>query len=41
MPAGTLNPIDKHVGSRMRMQRLMLDMSQTDLGDALALTPRS
>ena len=38
MPAGTLNPIDKHVGSRMRMRRLMLDMSQTDLGNALGLT---
>src|SRR4249920_3037975 len=32
------NPIDKHVGSRVRMRRLMLDMSQTDLGDALGLT---
>jgi hypothetical protein len=38
MPAGTLNPIDKHVGSRVRMRRLMLDMSQTDLGNALGLT---
>ena len=38
MPAGTLNPIDKHVGSRMRMRRLMLDMSQIDLGNALGLT---
>ena len=32
------NPIDKHVGSRVRMRRLMLDMSQTDLGNALGLT---
>ena len=38
MPSGALNPIDKHVGSRMRMRRLMLDMSQTDLGNALGLT---
>ena len=38
MPRGVLNPTDKHVGSRMRMQRLMLDMSQADLGDALGLT---
>ena len=38
MPRGVLNPIDKHVGSRVRMRRLMLDMSQTDLGDALGLT---
>jgi transcriptional regulator with XRE-family HTH domain len=32
------NPIDKHVGSRVRMRRMMLDMSQTNLGDALGLT---
>jgi transcriptional regulator with XRE-family HTH domain len=38
MPRGTLNPTDKHVGSRVRMRRLMLDMSQTDVGDALGLT---
>jgi transcriptional regulator with XRE-family HTH domain len=33
-----LNPIDKHVGSRVRMRRLMLDMSQTEIADALGLT---
>ena len=38
MPRGALNPIDKHVGSRVRMRRLMLDMSQTQLGDALGIT---
>jgi transcriptional regulator with XRE-family HTH domain len=38
MPRGVINPIDKHVGSRVRMRRLMLDMSQTGLGDALGLT---
>src|ERR1700691_1483308 len=38
MPRGVLNPIDKHVGSRLRMRRLMLDMSQTDIADALGLT---
>ena len=38
MPKGSLNPIDKHVGSRVRMRRLMLDMSQTNLADALGLT---
>jgi transcriptional regulator with XRE-family HTH domain len=32
------NPIDKHVGSRVRMRRLMLGMSQEKLGDALGLT---
>jgi transcriptional regulator with XRE-family HTH domain len=34
--AGT--PVDKHVGSRVRMRRLMLGMSQEKLGDALDLT---
>ncbi len=32
------NPIDKHVGSRVRMRRKMLNMSQEKLGDALGLT---
>jgi transcriptional regulator with XRE-family HTH domain len=32
------NPIDKHVGSRVRMRRMMLGMSQEKLGDGLALT---
>ncbi len=32
------NPIDKHVGSRVRMRRLMLKMSQSELADALGLT---
>ena len=32
------NPTDKHVGSRVRMRRLMLDMSQEKLGGALGLT---
>jgi len=34
----TPNPIDKHVGSRVRMRRMMLGMSQTALGDGLGLT---
>src|SRR5260370_995652 len=38
MPKDGVHPIDKHVGSRVRMRRLMLDMSQSDLGDALGLT---
>jgi transcriptional regulator with XRE-family HTH domain len=33
-----LNLIDKHVGSRVRMRRMMLGMSQEKLGDALGLT---
>jgi transcriptional regulator with XRE-family HTH domain len=32
------NPIDKYVGSRVRMRRMMLGMSQEKLGDALGLT---
>ena len=34
----TPNPIDKHVGSRVRMRRMMLGMSQEKLGERLALT---
>jgi len=32
------NPIDRHVGNRVRMRRMMLGMSQGRLGDALGLT---
>jgi transcriptional regulator with XRE-family HTH domain len=32
------NHIDKHVGSRVRMRRIMLGMSQEQLGEALGLT---
>jgi transcriptional regulator with XRE-family HTH domain len=32
------NVVDKHVGGRVRMRRLMLEMSQEKLGDALSLT---
>src|SRR5215467_2526708 len=32
------SPIDKHVGSRVRMRRMMLAMSQEKLGAALGLT---
>jgi len=32
------NPIDKHVGSRVRMRRMMLGMSQEKLGERLSLT---
>jgi transcriptional regulator with XRE-family HTH domain len=32
------DPIDIHVGARIRMRRLMLSMSQTKLGDALGVT---
>jgi len=32
------NPVDKHVGRRMRLRRLMLAMSLEKLGNALGLT---
>jgi transcriptional regulator with XRE-family HTH domain len=32
------NPVDKHVGSRVRMRRIALAMSQERLGAALGLT---
>ena len=38
MPRSAINPTDRHVGSRLRMRRLMLDMSQTDIANALGLT---
>jgi transcriptional regulator with XRE-family HTH domain len=38
MPRRVIDPIDKHVGSRVRMRRLMLGMSQTDVAGALGLT---
>jgi transcriptional regulator with XRE-family HTH domain len=31
-------PTDKHVGNRVRMRRLMLDMTQARLGEALGVT---
>jgi transcriptional regulator with XRE-family HTH domain len=34
------NATDKHVGAQVRMRRLMLGMSQTNLGDAVGLTFR-
>lgn len=32
------NPVDRYVGSRIRMRRIMLGMSQEKLGEALRLT---
>jgi transcriptional regulator with XRE-family HTH domain len=32
------NPIDVHVGSRLRLRRSLIGMSQEDLGQALGLT---
>ena len=38
MPKDGLHPTDKHVGQRVRMRRLMLNMSQANVADALGLT---
>jgi len=32
------NPVDKHVGSRVRMRRMMVGMSQEKLGENLGIT---
>jgi transcriptional regulator with XRE-family HTH domain len=32
------DPVDKHVGSRVRMRRKMLNMSQVELADGLGIT---
>ena len=38
MSAKAPNPVDRYVGSRVRMRRIMLGMSQEKLGEALGLT---
>jgi transcriptional regulator with XRE-family HTH domain len=38
MPKKSPNLTDKHVGSRVRMRRMMLEMSQTELGNEIGLT---
>jgi len=35
---GSANPIDIHVGARMRLRRTLLGMSQEKLGEAIGLT---
>jgi transcriptional regulator with XRE-family HTH domain len=37
-PSGKPNPIDVHVGSRVRLRRTLLGMSQEHLAEALGLT---
>src|SRR5262245_64561333 len=37
-PKKAPNPVDRHVGSRVRLRRKMLAMSQEKLGRALGLT---
>lgn len=36
--SGSPNPIDVHVGSRVRLRRTLLGMSQEKLGEAIGLT---
>ena len=39
MPVNKIpNPIDRHVGARVRMRRMLIGMSQEKLGEALGLT---
>jgi transcriptional regulator with XRE-family HTH domain len=38
MKAHRVHPTDKHVGARLRMRRLVLDMSQGEIAKALGLT---
>ena len=38
MPTKSSTATDKHVGARVRMRRMMLETSQTSLGEALGIT---
>ena len=38
LPPGTPNPIDVHVGARVRLRRTLLGLSQEKLGEAVGLT---
>jgi transcriptional regulator with XRE-family HTH domain len=38
MPSGKPNPIDVHVGARVRLRRTLLGMSQEKLGEEIGLT---
>ncbi|MBC8339873.1 MAG: helix-turn-helix domain-containing protein [Rhodospirillales bacterium] len=38
LPPGVPNPVDIHVGSRLRQRRTLLGLSQEKLGDAVGLT---
>src|SRR5687768_6202073 len=37
MPSGRANPVDVHVGGRVRLRRTLLGLSQAKLADALGL----
>jgi transcriptional regulator with XRE-family HTH domain len=38
LPKKVPNPIDRHVGSKVRLRRMLIGMSQEKLGEALGLT---
>jgi len=38
LPPGVPNPVDIHVGARLRQRRTLLGLSQEKLGDAVGLT---
>ncbi|CAA7614069.1 Uncharacterized HTH-type transcriptional regulator Smed_0045 [Candidatus Terasakiella magnetica] len=38
LPSGQPNPVDVHVGSRIRLRRTLMGMSQETLGEAIGLT---
>ncbi len=38
LPPGTPNPVDVHVGSRLRLRRTLMGVSQEKLGDSVGLT---
>ena len=38
MPKNNPNPTDRHVGTRIRMQRMVRGLSQTELGEAVGVT---
>ncbi|MCB2100904.1 MAG: helix-turn-helix domain-containing protein [Rhodobacterales bacterium] len=38
LPPGTPNPVDVHVGSRVRLRRTLLGLSQEKLGETVGLT---
>jgi transcriptional regulator with XRE-family HTH domain len=38
LPAGVPNPVDVHVGNRLRLRRTLLGLSQEKLGEAVGLT---
>ncbi len=38
MPVGTPRPVDVHVGSRVRLRRVLIGLSQEKLGEAVGLT---